>query len=276
MGIDTTNLKFGDTVGTRFLFVYFNEKNDRYFSKYESARSDLEVYEDTLDYSQVKNCKVFDYTPLSQIYDKPIHKATNRLLKAACDAGVKTAYDPNFRFPYEDPLCKKLVIDAIKKANILKLTIEECEYFLGTRDVFLATGELLSENADIIAVTLGAKGCFLRNKKAHVYQPAYDVKVLDTTGAGDSFMGSLIYKLTRDGIVASELNEPELNYLAEFCNACASVSTTRRGSLLVMPSRAEALETMKRIPKLNTEFSDFGSGNYEGVFEGKIIEAPPQ
>jgi sugar/nucleoside kinase (ribokinase family) len=257
MGIDTTNLNFSDTEGTRFLFVYFKEGNDRYFSDYKSPRADLEINAEDLDYNQVKNCKVFIHTPLSQISDKPIYNASRRLLETARDAGVKIAYDPNYRFPYKNQAYKQMVVDAIKEANILKLTLEECEYFLNTRDVFKATDELLNGNAEIVAVTMGAQGCFIRNKNAQVYRPTYDVKVLDTTGAGDSFMGSLIYKLTREGITVSDLVEPELKDLADFCNACASVSTMRRGSLLVMPAMEEVLAAMEKTPRMDANFPDF-------------------
>jgi sugar/nucleoside kinase (ribokinase family) len=251
MGIDITNLRFSDTMGTRCLFVYFKDGNDRYFTDYKSPRSDLEIYTGDLDINQIKNSKVFLYTSLSTIKDKPIYESTKFLLEAAKSNGVKIAYDPNFRFPYKNPEQKQMVISAIRGAHILKLTIEELDYFLGTADIFRATEELLAGNAEIIAVTMGKNGCFLRNKNAFVYQPAYDVEVLDTTGAGDSFMGALIYKLTRGNLCVSELGESALNHTAEFCNACASVSTTRRGSLLVMPTYEQALLAMKKTAKLD-------------------------
>jgi sugar/nucleoside kinase (ribokinase family) len=253
MGIDITNLRFSDTLGTRCLFVYLKDGNDRHFTNYKSPRSDLEIYAENLDFNQIKNSRIFLYNPLSINKDKPIYESTNRLLKTAKDSGVKIAYDPNFRFPYESPEQKQMVVDAIRGAHILKMTIDELDYFLGTTDVFRAAEELLAGSAEIVAVTMGKNGCFLGNKNAVVYQPAYDVKVVDTTGAGDSFMGSLIFKLTREGSCASDLSESELNGIAEFCNACASVSTTRRGSLLIMPTREEAMLTMKRTARLDTK-----------------------
>ncbi|MDR1505231.1 MAG: carbohydrate kinase [Prevotella sp.] len=264
MGIDITNLRFSNTMGTRCLFVYFKDGNDRYFTDYKSPRSDLEIYTNDLDFNQIKNSKVILYTSLSIIKDKPIYESTKLLLETARDNSVKIAYDPNFRFPYETSEQKQMVVSAIKGAHILKLTIEELDYFLGTTNVFKATEELLAGNAEIIAVTLGKKGCFLRNKNACVYQPAYDVNVLDTTGAGDSFMGALIYKLTRKNICASELSESALNHVAEFCNACASVSTTRRGSLLVMPTYEEVLLVMKKMSKMDIKTNIMDHINIRG------------
>ena len=55
-----------------------------------------------LDLSQIRRCKVFNYTPLSFEFDYPIAKAAELALAEAHSAGVMTAFDSNYRFPYED------------------------------------------------------------------------------------------------------------------------------------------------------------------------------
>ena len=252
LGFDVTNLQYTSQVGTRCLFVYFDENNDRSFTNYKSPRSDLMIDGDRLDMEQIRSCKVFNYTPLAFEFAYPIAEATQKILKVVKENGIMISFDPNYRFPYTDQKALEMAIDAIKSAQILKLTLQELRYFLGEEDIYTATEKLLDGNARIVAVTMGPNGCFLRNRRGLVYRPTYDVPVLDTTGAGDSFMGSMIYAVTRPGVDIDTLGEKELTEIADFCNACSSGSTMQRGSLLVMPNREKVKKIQDDVPFRNT------------------------
>lgn len=250
LGFDVTNLQFTREVGTRCLFVYFDKNNDRSFTNYKSPRSDLMIDGIQLDLDQLRRCKVFNYTPLSFELNYPIAKAATLALEAAAEGDALTSFDANYRFPYEDRKVFDAVSKAIHSAQIVKLTLEELHYFLHQDDVFKAIEELLNGNARIVALTMGSCGCLLCNRRGWVYQPTYDVPVLDTTGAGDSFMGSLIYALTREGSDVDAMIEDQLMEIANFCNACSSASTMQRGSLLVMPDQERVQQVMRNVPKI--------------------------
>lgn len=252
MGIDVRNISTNLKLGTRMLFVYFKEGGDRYFTDYRGPRSDLEIDPDAIDYGQIAESRVFLHSPLCNSYDKPIYETTQRALATAAKHGVLTAYDANFRFPYEDEKLRQMDIDSIKSADILKMTVEEFEYYLGETDVIRGADKLVAGGTRIIAVSMGRDGCYIRNRKASAYQPAYAVDTLDTTGAGDSFMGALIYQVTRPGVDMDALDAGDLSRMAEFANASASASTTRRGSLLVMPNQEEVRDIMASVPKAPT------------------------
>lgn len=251
MGIDVRNVSTNDRLGTRMLFVYFKDGGERYFTDYRGPRSDLEINPDAVDYDQVARARVFLHSPLCNAYDKPIHETTRRALDVAAENGVLTAYDANYRFPYEDEKLRQLDIESIKNAAILKMTAEEFAYYLDEKDIVRGAKALIAGGTRIIAVSMGRDGCYIRNRNADAYQPAFAVDTLDTTGAGDSFMGALIYQVTRPGVDMDAFDAADLNRIAEFANACASASTTRRGSLLVMPNQeevAEILATVSRAP----------------------------
>ncbi len=249
LGVDVANISFCRNQGTRLLFVYFKDGNDRYFTDYRGTRADLELSVDTVDYGQIERTKVLLFSPLCNIYEKPIFKATRRAMEVAEQNGVLLAFDPNYRFPYEDDKLRQFDVDAIKNAHILKMTSEEFSYYLNEDDVMRGTERLLAGNARIVAVSMGKDGSFLRNRNGYAHRPAYRVDAVDTTGAGDSFMGSLLFQLTRTGVDIDALTTDELGRIADFANACAGASTTRRGSLLVMPDREEALRVMETMPK---------------------------
>lgn len=236
------------------LFVHFKEGNDRYFLESKSKRSDLEIYFDQIDTACMKECKVFLYTPLAHEIEYPIYETVKRLLVLARDEGALVAYDPNYRFPYKTPAEHMRVKEAIKAADILKLTIEEMQIILGENDAIHGMKNLLEQNAKIVAVTMGGDGCLLGNKRGIVYCPAYHVQAEDTTGAGDSFMGALLYSITRNGCCAGMLEKEELKSIGQFCNACAAGCTMQRGSLLVMPDMEKALKLMQETPENDSDF----------------------
>ena len=226
LGFDVTNAQFTEKVGTRFLFVYFDQDKERSFTNYKGSRSDLMIEASELDLSQIRRCKVFNYTPLSFEFDYPIAKAAELALAEAHSAGVMTAFDSNYRFPYEDMKVYHAVQDAIYSAQILK----------------------------IVAFTMGTSGSLLYTHKGWSYRPAYRVNALDTTGAGDSFMGALIYLLTHETDNIEELSVLDLERIGDFCNACAAASTMKRGSLLVMPTLSQIEHVLKTAPRIETQF----------------------
>lgn len=246
---DVTNLQYTEKVGTRFLFAYFDENNDRMFTNYKGSRSDLMIREEEIDKNQLECCKVFNYTPLAFEYDYPIAEAAQSSLETAKAHGALTAFDANYRFPYENKKMFEAVQMAILDAQILKLTLEEMRYFLREENIFRAAERLLANRAKIVAFTMGAGGCMLCTQCGCFYQPTYDVAVVDTTGAGDSFMGALVYSLTRKETDIDQLSAEQVIQIADFCNACSSASTMQRGSLLVMPDLQKVQQIMRSVPK---------------------------
>lgn len=252
LGIDVSNVTVSRTLGTRCIFVYLNDGNDRCFTNYRGTRPDLEIDPDSIDYSQVAAAKAIYFSPLANTYTKPIFEARRRALKVAEESGALVVYDPNYRFPYEDQRLRQLDIEAILGADILKMTAEEFSYYLGEDDIMRGSENLLKGRARLVAVSMGKDGCFLRSRSGCAYKPTFDVPVVDTTGAGDSFIGAIAYQATRPGVRLDSLSSEELHGMAEFANACASASTMHRGSLTVMPDRAEAYRIMRTVSYLDS------------------------
>ena len=248
-GVDVANVSSSSTHGTRLLFVYFRDGNDRYFSEYRGPRADLEIQPDSVDYSLVERARVLLFSPLCNSYDRPIHETTRLAVEAAVRSGGLLAFDPNFRFPYTDGKLRDLDLEAIRSAHVLKMTSEEFEYYLGETDVMRGSDRLLERNARIVAVSMGRGGSFIRGRNGFAYRPARSVRAVDTTGAGDSFMGALLYQLTRPGVDIDSLATEALGRIAAFANACAAASTMRRGSLLVMPDMEMAVRIMNSVPE---------------------------
>ena len=96
-----------------------------------------------------------------------------------------------------------------------------------------------------VLITLGSKGVFVSADGREEIIPAYHVEALDTTGAGDAFCGCILHYILEHGW--REYNEKELGEMLEFANAAASIVTTRKGALRVMPKLEEISHVQRGV-----------------------------
>lgn len=238
-GIDVSNLIMREDLYTRSVFVYYKENNDRYFSYNGTERTHFELKPEEIDVNILSRTKIFDF-PLNALgTTRPVYDTLKQLLSVAAENNILLAVDANYRGQYMPPDELRAIREGIQMSHIIKMTREEMAYYLEETDLACATGLLLRGNARLVAVTMDQYGCVLRSRQGWAYRPTYQVQVKDTTGAGDSFMGALLYYLTRDEQDPATLTSAQLMDAADFCNACASISTTRRGSMSVMSSLEE-------------------------------------
>ena len=120
-----------------------------------------------------------------------------------------------------------------------------------TNESDLARGSqaLLEMGPSLVLISLGAKGAYYRNAVGAGHLPTYDVPTVDTTGAGDAFMGAIHYQLRRK---AAEDLRPlpafELEEIVRFGNAAGSLTTTKGGAIPAMPSMVEIQNCIASIP----------------------------
>lgn len=248
-GIDVSNVIISDELATRIMFIHFNEENDRYFLKYQSRRTDVETGKEAVNLDLIRRCKAF-VLPLHFYYkDKPVYGACQKILPIVREQGSLIGIDCNWRGDTHSQEEITMICDAALTSDIVKLTDVELEHYFGEKDILKGSEILLREKAKLVAVTLGGDGCLLRNRNGCVYQPTFAVDVNDTTGAGDSFMGALLYQATRKGFSLNELDTEGLRKTAEFANACSAASTRKYGSMAVMTYTEEVKWVLDNIPK---------------------------
>lgn len=91
--------------------------------------------------------------------------------------------------------------DVIKKSDVFLINQEEAEQLSGTADVFTASKIFLEMGPDVIVIKMGADGSFLAQKNKNVFVPAYPIeKLIDPTGAGDSFAGGFVGCLSKQPV----------------------------------------------------------------------------
>jgi sugar/nucleoside kinase (ribokinase family) len=115
---------------------------------------------------------------------------------------------------------KEELFELIRLSDVIKLSKSAAKQLAGDKEIVEIVKELL-QNAELVAITLGEDGCYVANKEEIVKCPAYQVNCVDSTGAGDAFMGGLSYAV---------LNNYSLKEIGSFANACGAHCSTQMGA----------------------------------------------
>ncbi len=243
MGIDTRGLVKDDQVHTTLAFVHKLPNNDRDFSFYRNPGADMMLTPEELDLDILKNTRLFHFGTLSMTHDT-VRQATIQAIDTAKAAGALISFDPNLREPLWSSLelAKEQIWYGIRYCDILKISDNEIRWLTGEDD-FTAGVEKIREQADVplILVSEGRDGsrAYYHGRMVKA-RPFINPNTIETTGAGDTFCGNILgYVLDHD---FDHLTDAQLEEMLTFANAAASIVTTRKGALKVMPERGEILE----------------------------------
>lgn len=244
VGIETKGLVVTDDVFTTLAFVTFDETGDREFAFSRKPGADTCITFEELDLSLIDQAKVFHFGTLS-LTDEPARSATYKAVAYAKQAGKLITYDPNLRKPLWKDLeeAKKQLIWGLSQADVVKISDEEVEFLFGLGVEEGAAHILENFGVKLVFVTCGAEGCYFKNAVASGHVPSLKgIQVIDTTGAGDIFGGSAVWKLLQTGKAPEELNQAELADVVSFACTSAGLSTTKAGGISSIPEYRVVME----------------------------------
>lgn len=245
-GIETRGILHADDVFTTLAFVTFDDQGDREFSFSRKPGADTCITFDELDLSLIDESKIFHFGTLS-LTDEPARTTTQQAVAYAKSKGKLITYDPNLRKPLWKSMdeAKEQLIWGLKQADVVKISDEEVEFLFGLGVEEGAKYILDNFGVKLVFVTCGPDGCFFQNAVASGKVPALSgIHVIDTTGAGDIFGGSAVWKLLEIGKAPETLTEAELRDVVSFACTSAGISTTRSGGISSVPEYQEVLRRM--------------------------------
>ena len=246
VGIDTRNLMEDEEVHTTLAFVHTFPDGDRDFSFYRNPGADMMLTKEEIQEDLIRNSKAFHFGTLSSTHEG-VREATRYAIDVAKEAGCLISFDPNLRPPLWNTLedARKEIEYGLSKTDILKISDNEVEFLCGTSDYDEGAKMLIEKyNIPFVCVTLGKDGSRAYYKGMRVEVPGFVQKnTIETTGAGDTFCGCMLHYIIQHGL--EDLTEENLRELLTFANAAASVITTRKGALAVMPSKEEVEELLR-------------------------------
>lgn len=245
-GIETRGLVSTEDVFTSLAFVTFDEHGDREFAFSRKPGADTCIRFEELDLSLIDEAKVFHFGTLS-LTDEPARSSTYKAVAYAKNKGKLITYDPNLRKPLWKDLdtAKEQLIWGLRQADVVKISDEEVKFLFNLSVEDGADYILKNFGVKLVFVTCGAEGCFFKNAVAQGHVPSLDgIKVVDTTGAGDIFGGSAVWKLLQTGKAPELLNATELADVARFVCTSAGLSTTKPGGISSVPEKSQVQKWM--------------------------------
>lgn len=227
---------------TGLAFVSLKEDGNRDFSFYRNPSADMLLEDNQIKEEWFKDCKILHFCSVDLV-ESPMKYAHKKAIEYASNNNAIISFDPNVRLPlwenYEE--CRSVILEFLPMSHIVKISDEELEFITGIKDESEALESLFVGNVKAVIYTKGPDGaCFITRKNGiikNVEGKGIKVKAIDTTGAGDSFIGSFLYQLGRKNINLSnieDIDEKTLEAIIAFSNKYAADTTTKKGAISAM------------------------------------------
>jgi len=245
LSINTDYMLIDKDIRTTLAFVANDETGDRSFSFYRNPGADMMFTADEVNAEAIASSRIFHFGTLSMTHEG-VREATKKALDIAKENGVLISFDPNLRESLWDSLdtAKEQFAYGMQFCDVLKISDNEIQWFTGKEDYEEGVKVLQDTyHIPLIFLSLGRDGSRAYYKDMRVEVPAFiQENTIETTGAGDTFFGSALHFVLEKGL--GNLSEADLKEMLTFANAAASIITTRKGALKVMPSVEEIEELM--------------------------------
>ncbi|WP_409343190.1 carbohydrate kinase family protein [Paenibacillus sp. MBLB4367] len=250
-GIDASGLVFAPRAHTTMAFVQLDEQGERSFHFCRQPGADQELSGEEIDKRLLEKTAIFHFGSISMTAD-PSYTATLQAVRHAKASGAVISYDPNLRPAlWEDEAhARRTIEEGFLYADLVKISQEELLFLSGTGDLEAGSKQLAERfpALKLLLVTLGSEGTFYyRGTGASGHVPAFEVRTVDTTGAGDGFFGAFLYRAAESGKALEAWEKPELEEAVAFANAAGALATTRKGAIPSMATKEEITRLMEGI-----------------------------
>lgn len=246
VGIDAKGLLKDNDVHTTLALVHTYPDGDRDFSFYRNPGADMMLTEEEVPVDIVKSARIFHFGTLSMTHER-VRLATKKAIAIAQDARAIISFDPNIREPLWNSLddAREQVLYGLQQCDILKISDNEIQWLTGEDDFTEGVRWInMRYHIPLILVSMGKEGsrAYYQDKMVEA-APFIQKNTIETTGAGDTFCACVLHYVLEHGL--QKLTDKDLKDMLTYANAAASIVTTRKGALRVMPQPKEIEELIK-------------------------------
>lgn len=191
-----------------------------------------------LQTSDIPNFKQGDWLHVCSIAlaNEPSRSSTFEAIERVKKAGGSFSFDPNLRPEvWQKPQeMVATVMRAVAKADVVKFSEEELTLLTQTDSIEQGLNAIKALEIPLVIITQGAKGALVVTKQSQTLVSGKVVKPVDTTGAGDAFVGGLLYQLSQ----TPDWQKAENIALAVECaHGCGALATTQKGAMTALPNQ---------------------------------------
>ena len=242
-GIEAKGLVMDKDIHTTLAFVHTFPDGDREFSFYRKPGADMLMEAKDVDAAWFQDAYALHFCSVS-LGEFPMKEAHRKAIDCARRAGCMISFDPNIRLPlWENPEALRNVIwEFAPMAHVLKISDEELEFITGKADIKEALPRLFAGNTRLVIYTKGADGAECYTERTSAYADGQKVKAVDTTGAGDGFIGAFLFCMAKDGVEVDQLaslSREQLEKYLAFANKFCAKSITKYGAIASYPTLTE-------------------------------------
>ncbi|GMQ58093.1 carbohydrate kinase [Vallitalea sediminicola] len=238
VNINASGLVMSKDVHTTLAFVHLSEQGERSFSFYRKPGADMMLTKEEINKELIDNCNMFHFGSVS-LTDEPCKSATIIAVEYAKKKGKIISYDPNYREAlWKDyRVAKEEILKVMPLADIVKISEEEMEFLFGITDMDECVKLIKEMGVSLVLISMGDKGSYYSNKNVSGFIKSFKMNSVDTTGAGDAFLGAVHYKIRNKDLTDIQmLQKEELDEILLFANAAGGITTTKKGAIPAMPN----------------------------------------
>lgn len=245
--VDCSYLVHSQSHSTTLAFVSLAEDGQRDFSFVRGADQFLELTKPML--KQVGQSKIAHFGSATGFMGDPLEATYRTLMSEAKKEGVLVSFDPNYRdalFENQKDLFTEKVLGCLKLADLVKVSDEELIFLTGKEELEVGIETLMAHGAQHIVVTLGKKGVLYATVKGLLKVASPLIKAVDTTGAGDAFVGGLLHQLAEEHNPKEVLDDMnKMKKALEFATAVGAAACLKHGAIKSLPTKNEVLELLR-------------------------------
>lgn len=247
--VDNSGMRFDANARTALAFVTLRADGEREFMFFRNPSADMLLTEAEVDVDLIKKASIFHYGSISLI-EEPCRSTHLVALKIARDAGCILSYDPNLRLPLwpSAEAARKGIMSIWDQADIIKISEEEITFLTDGDDAYddnVVFKKLYRPNLKLLLVTEGAEGCRYYTKEFHGRVNGIKVTAVDTTGAGDAFVGGVLNALASNPHLYKD--EKKLRETLHFANGCGAITVTEKGAIPALPTKAAVFKILDGV-----------------------------
>ncbi len=234
--VDTSRVLIEEGGFTGIYFVARAVNGGHEFTYYRRGSAASHFGPRDLDMEYVNQARVFHTSGITQAISMSCRKAVEKALDEL-DGNVLVSYDPNLRlrlWPLQ--VARKVVLRTMRRSDIVFPSLEDARALLRLEEPERIARHLLDLGCSLVALKMGAEGCIVAEGNETIEVPAFPVKVVDTTGAGDAFDA---------GFLAYVLEGKSPREAAVFANAVAALKCQGRGAVAPQPRRSDVERFLK-------------------------------
>jgi fructokinase len=241
LGVDTIGVQRHPWAPTRQVYVTRDLAGDRTFAgfgKYDTTEfADTHLIAEKLPDALFQEADFLVLGTLELAYPDS-EQAIHRALKLAEYYDLKILLDVNWRpvFWHDQNIARQKIEEILKRVDFVKLSKEEAEWLFDTSDPGAITYRF--DSLEGVLVTDGENGCAYCLAENEGKLPSFSMPVVDTTGAGDSFLAGFIHQILQHGI-KNLGNAQTVKTIVTYASAVGALTTIKPGAIASQPSAAE-------------------------------------